>query len=199
MGIQTSVNPASLGRRSRVIACAVLAALTSVACDSKLPDGGGAAITAPTTTVAPATPVPLPSPATSIPPVSALRVDLFKVELFRRSTGSPYQYEPRTWVVTETSGRSSATVRGIEISSPGGENDYDCQELPPVRIGPGETIDLARELGYCMPYVDTRILSTEVAYKLTFVDGEGNFGEIAGSVDVSGCTLGGQSGRVVCQ
>jgi hypothetical protein len=131
--------------------------------------------------------------------VSALTVDVFKVELFRRNNGSPYQYEPLTFVVTETTGRSTATVKGIEISSPGGQNDYDCAELPPVRIGPGQTIDLARELSYCMPYVDTRTLSTEVAYKLTFFDGEGNAGEIAGSVNVSGCTLGGKPGLVVCQ
>jgi hypothetical protein len=133
------------------------------------------------------------------PPTSSLAVSSLTVRLFLRAGQAQYQYEPGPLVITETSGRSAATVQAIEVYTPNGISEHDCPGIGgAVRIGPGQTLDLAKPLSYCMPYGLSYALASTVTVRVTFVDDEGRPGQIQQSKDVSACTLNGKPGLVLC-
>lgn len=134
-----------------------------------------------------------PVSGSGIPPgpaISSLAFSAASIELSRGGQSS-FLYRPRKLALTETSGKSAATVLDIEISTPNsGIGEHDCLGIGRrIPIGPGQTLDLAPEIGYCMPYAVTSSLSSEVHVSVAFVDDERRSGVLEFSIDVSGCTL----------
>ena len=159
-------------------------------------------------------PVPPPTVAPRPPIVTTgsaawtLELLSFKVKLFRREPGAPLQYVPETLALKEIGGRSSALLRYIYVDVPGvvhlpgGNNVSDCTDAQMVAgeiIGAGATRDLAVTMGYCMPYAVTYAEVTEVSFTATFADDGGKVGQVRGSANVTGCTLGGKPGLISCK
>ena len=161
--------------------------------------GGGGTSTAPTT----ASTIALPSDPLGPAPAFALSVSRFTVQLFGREGQDVYQYEPVELVLSETGGKSGAALLRISVtaSPSSGEPEQDCTSADTGRgvvIGAGETIDLKKVMGYCMPYFVTRSLVSQVAFTATFADDAGRSGVVQQSVNVAGCTLNGGRGLVTC-
>ncbi len=126
----------------------------------------------------------------------------FSVRLFRRAGSPVLQYEPEHLELTETGGRSGATLLSIDVDVPGGERAGDCTSEQKVRgetIGPLATRDLAVTMGYCMPYAVAQAEVSQVTFTATFADDQGKVGQVQGAVSVAGCTLGGNEGLVSCK
>ena len=158
----------------------------------------------------PATPATPPAPPFVTTGSVAWRLELtsFKLQLFRREPGAPLQYVPETLALKEIGGRSSALLRYIYVDVPGvvhlpgGNNVSDCTDAQMVAgeiIGAGATRDLAVTMGYCMPYAVTYAEVTEVSFTATFADDAGKVGQVRGSANVTGCTLGGKPGLISCK
>lgn len=148
----------------------------------------------------PSSPSPDPGPGPA-PSASSLAVSQLTISLFQRNGASYVQYFPVVLVLTETSGQGGATVKGIEVSTGVGTNEYDCTGGigGDIRINSGETRDLAPGLSYCMPYAVTPAESSQVALQITYVDDQGRSGRLETTADVRGCTLGGRPGQVICR
>lgn len=177
---------------TRAMVLSLAAALACPGCGS--PTLPTPTVTTPTFT-GPAAPAPAPfppGPATSVLAVSKLTIDLSRVGL------SLLAYLPRTLALTETSGKSGATVRTIDVTTANGTPDSMCMGIGSIRIGAGQTLDLAPALSYCMPYTLTSSLASVITVTLTFADDDGRLGSLVSSVDVSACTLDSKAGAVLC-
>ena len=138
---------------------------------------GGPLATAPST--------PIAANATAGVLSAALAVSTFSVT--RRST------QPLSdWVLydvklrlTETSGKSGATLKAVGLSVPMVGTDLGCTQSQHVRISPGETWDMD-SLGYCAPEVSIhKSVGTEIANVslfVTFADDVGRIGSISVAV-----------------
>jgi hypothetical protein len=150
---------------------------------------------------------PIPSPTVTIPvpagpPAFALTLASFKVQLFRRDRRSPLQYVPVKLQVIETSGKSGAALRTLDVDAVGGVRDRDCTPEQMVRgavLAPAASRDFAVTLGYCVPYAVTGVEVSEVTFLATFADDDGRLGELRGSANVTDCTLGGIPGAIDCK
>lgn len=139
----------------------------------------------------PAQPAPAPAPASMLS-VSAVTVQLSRV-------GSPFfQYAPASLELIETSGTHAATLIELDVTAEGGRADRGCP-MEPLRIGPGERLDLVKAMGYCIPYVVTTSEVSAMTVSATFRDDLKGVGHLRKTVSVQGCTLGGATGRITCQ
>ena len=178
---------------------------TAVITAAMLAFSGCGSVTEPSTrlpaTRLPATPPPPPLVTTGSA-AWTLELTSFKVKLFRREPGAPLQYEPETLALKEIGGRSSAILLSLYVDVPGGRRDGDCTDAQMVAgeiIGAGATRDLAVTMGYCMTYAVTSHEVTEVSFTATFADDAGKVGQVRGSANVTGCTLGGKPGLISCK
>ncbi len=138
--------------------------------------GGGASPTTPS--VLPISPVP-PGPPTTV-----LAVSLFTVTPIPPSQASDWIEYRVKLRLSETSGKSGATLKTITLSA-AGTTDYGCGEV--VGINPGETWDLD-SLGYCAPGVSLHTVGasvSRVSLFVAFTDDEGRAGSLTTSVDVT--------------
>jgi hypothetical protein len=108
------------------------------------------------------------------------------------------KYSPSVLVLTETSGKNAATVDAIDLSTPNGTSDRDCVGIggPGIRIPAGQSRDLARDLGYCMPYLLGTVGLPSVTLRIAFLDDDGGMGELVRTIDLASCTS--RSGALVC-
>ena len=107
------------------------------------------------------------------------------------------QYSPSVLLLTETSGKNAATVDTIDLSTPVGTSERDCPGIGRViRIAAGQSRDLAKDLGYCMPYLLNTVGLPSVTLKITFYDDDGGTGELIRTIDLASCTL--RSGTLTC-
>ena len=187
---------------------------TAIITAATLAFSGCGSVTEPSTRLPVSTPPAIPATPPAPPFVTTgsaawtLELLSFKVKLFRREPGAPLQYEPETLALKEIGGQSSATLRYIYVDVPGvvrvpgGNNVSDCTDAQMVVgeiIGARATRDLAVTMGYCMPYAVTNAEVTEVSFTAIFADDGGKVGQVRGSANVTGCTLGGKPGLISCK
>ena len=178
---------------------------TAVITAATLAFSGCGSVTEPPTRLPVSTPPAVPATPPAPPFVTTgsaawtLELTSFKVKLFRREPGAPLQYEPETLALKEIGGRSSAILLSLYVDVPGGQRDGDCPGAPGEIIGAGATRDLAVTMGYCIPYAVTNAEVTEVSFTATFADDAGKVGQVRGSANVTGCTLGGKPGLISCK
>lgn len=184
------------------ILATAFAAFTLVACDGA-PTDPSVPSPQPTPPVVPAAPVPPSPPPTPIAPPTpgspafSLTISDFRISLYRRGDGSPwFQYEPLTLTLQETSGKSSATLQTIVVEAVGGSPSGVCTDgeiAGSQTIEPGKSRDLAKTMGYCMPYAIATSEISEVSFTAVFHDSEGRAGTVQRTVSVAGCTLAGRT------
>ena len=154
--------------------------------------------------------VPVTPPAvTPVPPFTVtgsaawtLALTRFSVQLFRGVGSNVLQYVPEHLELTETGGKSSASLIWIDVDVPGGQRDGDCTDEQKARgeiIGAGGTRDFAVTMGYCVPYATSHAEVSQVSFTATFADDHGKTAQVQGAVSVAGCTLGGKEGLVSCK
>jgi hypothetical protein len=165
-----------------LIAVGFLAAL------SCLPACGGEnrSVTAPSPTAPAASPVPpnpRPGPSTAVLAVSTFTAVLVPPALTRTSFGYDVKLE-----LSETSGRSGATLTKITLIFPSGDTDNTGPGCwgKPVRINPGSTWDMARaSLGYCALEPGSNNEVSSLALSVTFIDDDGRSGSVQGNAIVT--------------
>lgn len=188
---------------------------TAVITAATLACSGCGSVTEPSTRLPVSTPPAIPAtpPATPATPPAppfvttgsaawTLELTSFKVRLFRREPGGPLQYEPETLALKEIGGRSSAILLSLDVDVAGGNRDRVCTDAQMVAgeiIRAGATRDLVVTMGYCMPYAVTTAEVTEVSFTATFADDGGKVGQVRGTANVTGCTLGGRPGLISCK
>ncbi len=141
------------------------------------------------------------APAAQEPPAFALSIASFKVQLYG-SSSSDFEYWPVSLQIVETSGASSATLKGLAIDVAGGYRDGYCSQADVVKgqvIPAGGSRDLVANLGYCVPYADSKSEVSTVTFTAVFADDQGRTAKVEGSANVAGCTLAGRAGQVSCQ
>ena len=149
-------------------------------------------------------PVVNPAPTFTVTGSAAWTLELnhFSVLLFRRAGSSVFQYVPEHLELSETGGKSSATLLSMDVAVAGGIWDGDCTSEQTVRgqtINPGGTRDFVATMGYCIPYATSHAEISQVTLTATFADNQGKVGQVQSVVSVAGCTLGGKEGPVSCK
>src|SRR4051794_15738848 len=114
-----------------VIALGVVASATCLGCGG-LPAGPSQTTTPPAVT----------APAPPAPAASSLSLSEVTVRLWHQRTDTDFIYSPMVLAVRETSGTAAATVRSVEVTTPRGGSDSDCNGFSPVRIAAGATVDV---------------------------------------------------------
>jgi hypothetical protein len=146
---------------------------------------GGVSPSAPSNVTPPA-PVPAPGPVSTN---AVLEVSGFRVTVLPDPPGGFYFQERFT--LTETGGRSGATIQDIESSVNGTVTDSTGPScwVEPIRVAPGSTLD-AFDAGwdsllYCAPFSYGRTVTAGVAIVVNYIDDEGNRGRVSAARTVS--------------
>jgi hypothetical protein len=128
------------------------------------------------------------SPLTpSGPPTAVLAVSTFTARLVPPTSGKDYVDYDVKLRLSETTGKSGATLKTIKLSAlPSGNSGSSSDGCWPkgLRIAPGETWDM-ESLGYCIPEVSGRTEDSSVSLVVTFTDDDGRSGQIQGSATVT--------------
>lgn len=127
---------------------------------------------------------PVPSPA--LPALSVLEISRLTVTDLPPDSGG-FSYDVR-FLLTETSGRTGATIQNI-ASIVGGDTDNTgpaCWRVA-IRVEPGSTLDLfeGNRLGYCAPSPFSRVEASVVSVVVTFTDDEGGIGTAKASATIA--------------
>ena len=168
----------------RYIACAVaLGCVTSCTGSSPHPDP------VPVLT-APSAPLPPASPLPPVPPFATNELVISHVsvtELGPPSPGTYYVYNVRFWL-TETTGKSGATILGVELGAP---NETDSTGpscwLESIRVDPGGTLDVfdRGDLSYCAPSVVSLVKASSITIIVRFTDDNGGVGTATKTVSLT--------------
>lgn len=172
----------------RIFAAVLMVASASAGC--------GHQSTAPTMPSAvPSVPSPTPTPAPAPGDVAAatLAVSSFDVR-FAELFGGIYWYRP-AMVLTETSGKSAATLQSISFRTYDGtridiSNDapagQGCFLTPQSKVVPrGSSWDLSSVYWYCLD-IDSRsdLAGRQISVDVTFTDEDGHAGTVSGTATV---------------
>ena len=146
--------------------------------------------TSPTvTSPAPSVPGPAPAPAAT----SVLAVSRFMVTVIPPAKpGDVFNYNEK-FVLTETSGKSGATVQKIASSTDKGDSeitDAGCWQNT-IRVEPGGSLDVFEvgrdsigDLSYCAPSVPSSTEASHVSIVVTFTDDDGRIGTVQATASV---------------
>lgn len=170
----------------RYIACAVaLGCVTSCTGSSPHPDP------VPVLT-APSAPLPPASPLPPVPPLATSELVISHVSVTESpppSQGAYYVYNVRFWL-TETTGKSGATIVGVELGAP---NETDSTGpgcwVETIRVEPGGTLDVFdkgwEDLSYCAPSVVSFVKASSITVVVSFTDDSGGPGTATKTVSLS--------------
>jgi hypothetical protein len=138
-----------------------------------------------------------PVPSTpSAPPaaISALAISNVAIAVVPPAKpGDPFYYN-ETFLLTETSGRSGATVLSVESSADRAERDITgaaCWRNT-IRVEPGGTLDVFQTgrdsigpLSYCAPFAASPTPASSVSIVVTFSDDAGRTGTVQATATVA--------------
>jgi hypothetical protein len=139
--------------------------------------------------------VPSPAPAPPAPAAtSVLAVSRFTVTVVPPAKpGDAFNYNEK-FVLTETSGKSGATVQKIESSTDKGDTeitDVGCWRNT-IRVEPGGSLDVFEvgrdsigDLSYCAPFAASRTETSRVSIVVTFTDDDGRSGIVQATATVT--------------
>jgi hypothetical protein len=134
--------------------------------------------------------VPTTTVFVSSAPVAVVTVSGFFVTT-RSDRSGGLLFNPR-FKLSETSGRSGATIKHIQSSVNGAvahDTGSDCWAAP-IRVRPGATTDLfdsgSGTLGDCAPSFAGRADATQVKVVVTFTDDEGHNGSAEATTTAGG-------------
>jgi hypothetical protein len=123
-------------------------------------------------------------------PVAVVTVSGFFVTTRFDKSGGPL-FNPR-FRLTETSGKSGATIQHIQSSANGivtHDTGSECWTAP-IRVRPGATLDLfdsgSASLGDCAPSFAARADPTQIKVVVTFTDDEGRGGSVEATTTATG-------------
>ncbi len=176
--------PRLRGYRDIVLAVA-LGCVTGCTGSSPHPDPV-AVLTAPSAPLPPASPVPpVPPFATSELVISHVSV----TELPPSPQGAYYVYNVRFWL-TETTGKSGATIVGVDLGAP---NETDSTGpscwVTSIRVEPGGTLDVFdrgwEDLLYCAPSVISLVKASSITIVVSFTDDNGGLGTATKTVSLT--------------
>ena len=175
-----------LARCRYIVSAAALGYVTACGSSSPHPEPV-VVLTAPSPPLPPQSPVPPGRPfATSDLEISHVAV----TELAPASREAYYVYQVRFWL-TETTGKSGATVSGLEVGAPD-----ETDSIGPscwrdiIRVQPGGTLDVFDvgydALSYCAPSVVSRVKASSITIVVRFTDDDGGSGTVTKTVSVAG-------------
>ena len=127
------------------------------------------------------TPPPPPAPMVN----AVLAVSNFTLTLVPPTPTNPDYYYNEKFLLTETSGKSGATIQNIlsmAVGTTGGDNTGPICWRDAIRVEPGKTNDTFDAgwdaLGYCAPFTPSRTPLTGASIIVTFTDDEGHTGMV---------------------
>ena len=133
----------------------------------------------------------LPAVAEPAAPVTAAVLTFSRVSAtVVPSSDGAYRFVYRVaFVLTETGGRSGATIQNVEIAVDDRFNTGPGCWRDPLRVPPGGTLDVFANnlqwLGYCAPAGASRVEATRLLLTVTFTDDEGREGRASTAVPVT--------------
>jgi hypothetical protein len=162
----------------RIAAVLGVMVLCSAAC-SNPPDR--ATLTGPTDFQPPGPTIP--GPVATGPSLAVLEMSDVSITLGGDADEPGALYLNEKFKLTETGGKSGATIQHIWSSVEGGETfgtGHQCWRTP-IRVAPGSTTDAfdarADDLVYCAPFAVGRVPAT-VRIHVSFADDDGRFGSV---------------------
>lgn len=172
--------------RCRSMAFAVaLGCVTDCSGSSPYPDPIPVVPTAPSSPLPPASPVP---PARSVA-TSELEIShVGLTEIAPPSRDAYYVYGATFWL-TETTGKSGATITGVELGAPD-ETDSTGPSCwrDIIRVQPGGTLEVFDRydaLSYCAPSVISRVKASSITIVVSFADDDGGVGTATKTVSLA--------------
>ena len=141
--------------------------------------------------------VPSPAPTPPAPgATSVLAVSRFTVTVVPPAKpGDAFGYSEK-FVLTETSGKSGATVQRIASSTDTDNGNTEIIDAAcwrnTIRVEPGGTLnvfevgrDSLGDLSYCAPFVASRTEASHVSIVVTFTDDDGRSGTVRATATVT--------------
>jgi hypothetical protein len=164
----------------RVVVVALVSLVAAIA-------GCGDRLTLPNS---PTTPPPAPAPANTGVSAAILAIsNLRAIEIPPRPNDSYYSY-PVKFLLTETTGKSGATITEVRISS-GSDTEILgplCWRTP-IHVAPGGTLDTFDagwdSLAYCAPAIGSRTNVSSLSVLIRYVDDEGGLGTLMATAAVT--------------
>ena len=134
---------------------------------------------------APSGATPPPALAGAVLTISGLTLEVVRPT----QPGGTFYYNER-FQLTETGGKSGATIQNIQSTVENGnsENTGTSCWRQPIRVAPGGTLDTFDtgwdQLGYCAPFAASRAESSRVTVIVLFTDDEGRGGSAIATASV---------------
>ena len=172
----------------RTCAAALMVALAGAGCGNH-----STAPTMPSSVPSVASPTPTPPPAPGEMAAATLAISSFDVT-FAEFFGGTYWYRP-AMVLTETSGKSAATLQSVSFRIPDGTRIDILNNAPAGQgcfltslskvVPRGSSWDLSSVYWYCLD-IDSRsdLSDRQIAVDVTFTDEDGHAGAVSGTATV---------------